>query len=161
VIASFAAAGCGSSSSSKSGSASTPAPSSSGSAGTPTPVSAKGKVPSRIYNIKLTGAAETPPGAPDGTGRASVSLRGKKLQVCWNVHSLRGFSKPTAAHIHIGAANTAGNVVVPLSTGAKFKRRGCVPASAAVISAIGSNPKGFYLNVHSARYPNGAVRAQL
>jgi hypothetical protein len=109
----------------------------------------------------LTGAAETPPGAPNGIGRATVSLRGKKLQVCWNFHSLRGFGKATAAHIHVGAANTAGNVVVPLSTGAKFKRKGCVPASAAVISAIASNQQGYYVNVHSAMYPNGAVRAQL
>ena len=117
---------------------------------------------SRIYNLKLLGGAtENPSGAPHGRGRAVISLRGKKNQVCWKFRSLRGFSKPNAAHIHIGSAGTSGNVVVPLSTDPKFKRAGCVSAAPAMIKAIAANPNGFYVNIHSATYPEGAVRSQL
>jgi hypothetical protein len=74
---------------------------------------------------------------------------------------LKGFDKPTFAHIHAGAKGTPGNIVVPLSTGVTFKRKGCVHASAAVIRAIAKHPHSYYVNIHSKKYPNGAVRSQL
>jgi hypothetical protein len=90
-----------------------------------------------------------------------VSLHGKSLKVCWRFSSLHGFSHATFAHIHLGSAGTAGNIVLPLSTGQKFLHRGCVPTTAAVITAIERNPHGYYVNIHSRKYPNGAVRSQL
>jgi hypothetical protein len=111
--------------------------------------------------LKLTGVAETPPGAPKGTGRAVITLRGRTLNVCWRFYSLHGFSHATLAHIHLGAAGAPGAVVLPLSTGASFLHRGCAPATATLIKAIGANPHGYYVNIHSAKYPAGAVRSQL
>jgi hypothetical protein len=155
AVVALAVAGCGSKKSSSSGSSGT------SSASTPTSTAKGGKAPSRTYNVKLSGAAETPPGAPKGTGKATITLRGKKLQVCWNLKQLKGIDKPTAAHIHAGPAGTAGPVIVPLSTAAKFHRKGCVKSSAATITAIASNPSGYYVNVHTKKYPNGAIRSQL
>ena len=152
AVALIAVAGCGSSSSSSSStSASTPA-----STGTTTnPAGAKvKKALSKTYALKMTGAAETPAGAPGGTANALVTLSTKTGKVCWTF-------KPTFAHIHLGAARTAGNIVVPLSTGATFMTKGCVPARATLISAIATNPHGYYVNIHSKQYPGGAVRAQL
>jgi hypothetical protein len=68
---------------------------------------------------------------------------------------------PTAAHIHVGVAGKCGDVVLPLSTGTTFKTKGCVPASATLISQIAANPHGYYVNIHNAQYTGGAVRAQL
>jgi hypothetical protein len=118
-------------------------------------------IPSRTYRLALKGSAETPAGAPKGTGKAVVTLRGKSLRVCWRFSSLHGFSHATAAHIHVGAAGTSGNVVVPLSTGKKFLHSGCAPTTATLIKAIAANPHGYYVNIHSTKYPNGAVRSQL
>ena len=164
AVALIGVAGCGSSSSSTSAStpatttASTPA-----STGTTTNSAvAKGKKAlSRTYSVKMTGAAETPAGAPGGTAKAVVTLSTKLGKACWTFSSLSGFSNPTFAHIHVGAAGTSGNIVLPLSTGAAFLTKGCVPASATLISAIAANPHGYYVNIHNKQYPGGAVRAQL
>jgi len=50
-------------------------------------------------------------------------------------------------------------VVVPL--GAAYRAKGCTTTSAANARAIAARPGSFYVNVHNARYPNGAVRGQL
>jgi CHRD domain len=117
--------------------------------------------PSLAFHVKLTGAAEVPPGAPKGSGGAVIALHDSTLQVCWRFAHLKGFTKPTLAHIHLGDKGTSGIVVVPLSTGTRFLHKGCVTTSATVIKAIAQKPHRYYVNIHSTEYPGGAVRAQL
>ncbi|MGA2929421.1 MAG: CHRD domain-containing protein [Solirubrobacteraceae bacterium] len=117
--------------------------------------------PSRTYSVKMTGPAETPPGAPKGTASAVITLKGKTLQACWTFSALKGFTHPTFAHIHKGAKGVSGPIVVPLSTGMTFKTKACVAANAAIIDAIEKSPRNYYVNIHSTKYPGGAVRAQL
>lgn len=165
AIAAFAALGiaaCGSSSSSKSTTSSSSASTPPATASTPAKKPhRRPAVPSRTYHVKMSGTAEVPKGAPKGSGGAVVALHGRTLQVCWRFAHLRGFTGPTFAHIHQGGRGTSGPIVVPLSTSLKFHNRGCVKASAAVIKAIEHNPHGYYVNIHSKKYPGGAVRAQL
>lgn len=104
----------------------------------------------------LSGAKEVPMGAPTGTGAADFTITGRK--VCWDF-TISGIGKPLAAHIHRGRAGTAGPIVVPL--GAAYRQQGCTTAPAAVAKAITANPSGFYVNVHTKQFPNGAIRAQL
>jgi CHRD domain len=155
AVALLGVAGCGSSSST-----STPA-STGATATTTTPQGGSGTaaaIPARTYSVKLTGAAETPAGA--GSGSAVVALSGKKLQACWTFKNLTGFDRPaTAAHIHKGAAGVAGPIVIPF--GGAYTAKGCTPTSAALITAIEANPKGYYVNVHSMKFPGGAMRSQL
>ncbi|MGI8411039.1 MAG: CHRD domain-containing protein [Solirubrobacteraceae bacterium] len=151
AVAALGIAACGSSSSSSPRSGSSPG-------GKTTKVVA---VPSRTYSVKMTGKVETPPGAPKGSGAAVVALHGKADKVCWRFSHLTGFTAPTLAHIHLGPAGKAGAIVVPLSSAAKFKSKGCVPASPTLITAIEKDPHGYYVNVHNKHYPGGAVRAQL
>jgi hypothetical protein len=162
ALALIALVGCGSSKSSSSSSAA--AASSTASTGTTTTTSKGAKVKkalSHTYAVKLTGPAEKPPGPSGATGKAVVTVSTKTNKVCWTFKSLSGFNSPTFAHIHVGAAGTSGNIVVPLSTGTTLKSKGCVSASPATISAIAANPHGYYVNIHSKQYPSGAVRAQL
>ncbi len=70
-----------------------------------------------------------------------------------------GLGKPSAAHIHRAPASKAGPVVVPL--GAAYKAKGCTSAAKKTIEAIESHPNAYYVNVHTAKYPNGAIRGQL
>jgi hypothetical protein len=104
----------------------------------------------------LTGKAETPKGDPDGSGTAEVKINGK--QVCWEIHVAK-VGTIMAAHIHKGRPGVAGPVVVPF--GAAFKSKGCTTAPAAVAAAILKNPGAYYVNVHNAKYPGGALRGQL
>jgi CHRD domain len=116
--------------------------------------------PIRIYRLNLSGAAETPPGAPRGAGEAVIALHGSS-KVCWRFVRLKGFTNATFAHIHLAPSGKAGNIVVPLSTGPKLHHKGCVSAAGAVIKAIEKDPAGYYVNIHSRKYPAGAIRAQL
>jgi hypothetical protein len=67
---------------------------------------------------------------------------------------------PTAAHIHRGAPGFPGGVVVgfTVSTLANGTVEG---ASQALIDEIAANPGSFYVNVHTADFPGGAVRGPL
>jgi hypothetical protein len=109
------------------------------------------------FHIAMSGAAESPKGDPDGKGTAEITIAGSK--VCWQFH-LSGIAAPSAAHIHKGVAGVAGPIVVPL--GAAYHAKGCTTSpSAAVASQIAKNPAGYYVNVHNAKYPAGALRGQL
>ena len=104
----------------------------------------------------LTGKAETPKGDPDGSGTAEVKITGTK--VCWEIKASK-VATLVAAHIHKGRPGVAGPVVVPF--GKTYKSKGCVTASAALTAAILKNPGAYYVNVHNAKYPGGALRGQL
>jgi hypothetical protein len=108
------------------------------------------------------GAAEVPPGDPDGSGTASVMINTDTGQVCWEI-TVQNIAAATASHIHEGAAGVAGDVVVPLDTdGFEGSSEGCVEdQEAAALQGIIDNPAGFYVNVHTADFQGGAVRGQL
>ncbi len=121
---------------------------------------APGSRPLHIYRVAMSGRAETPRGAPHGVGVAVIAIH-SKLVVCWRFAHLHGFANATVAHIHTGRAGGAGPVLIPLSTAPALHHQGCTHASAATITAIERGPGGYYVNIHSARYPAGAVRGQL
>jgi CHRD domain len=104
----------------------------------------------------LTGKAETPKGDPDGRGTAEIKITGRR--VCWEIKVAR-VQTIMAAHIHKGRPGTAGPVVVPL--GKVFKAKGCTTTTAAIAAAIQKTPSAYYVNVHNAKYPGGALRGQL
>jgi hypothetical protein len=66
-----------------------------------------------------------------------------------------------AAHIHLGKTGKAGNVVVPLCANAKCKSgvHGSATLTAAVLKALTTD--GTYVNVHTAKNPNGEIRGQV
>jgi len=66
-----------------------------------------------------------------------------------------------AAHIHLGKAGKAGNVVVPLCAGATCKSgvHGTVTLKAAVLKALKAG--GTYVNIHTAKNPAGEIRGQI
>jgi hypothetical protein len=111
----------------------------------------------------MTGAAEFPgPGDTDGTGTAEITLNDDTNEVCW-VITVANITLPAiAAHIHPGAAGTAGNPVVSLTApDATGGVTGCVDSDDATVDAIIANPSAFYVNVHTTDFTGGAVRGQL
>ena len=115
----------------------------------------------RSFTVALTGETESPAGDPVGTGTSTIRLRAGQGQVCYRL-SVENLAQAAAAHIHRGASGVAGPVVVPLTTpGADGTSSGCAPATRAVVSAILARPASYYVNVHTAEFPAGAVRGQL
>ena len=104
------------------------------------------------------------PGDPDGKGKAGIKL--KKDRVCFEL-SWRNIDGPTAAHIHEGARDAAGPVVVGLFAAdggldAQLSSvGGCAAVDPALIAEIRKNPEDYYVNVHNDAYIGGAIRGQL
>ena len=105
----------------------------------------------------LTGGVEVPKGAPGGSGLATVTITGTK--VCWAFTTIKGIKGPVAAHIHKGGPGTSGPVVVPF--GGAYKAKGCTTTTAALAKAIVAKPGAYYVNIHTPKYPGGAIRGQL
>ncbi len=113
------------------------------------------------YYASLTGAQEVGGGDPDGSGKAEITVSDELDQICWDINDVRGIGPITAAHIHKGAAGTNGPPVVTLSKANEGGWKGCTDAGEWSEDWIENNYAGFYVNLHTAEYPNGAIRGQL
>lgn len=102
----------------------------------------------------LTGANEVGGGDPDGVGFATVSFNGGTISYAVLVN---GIGAPTAAHIHRGTIGQNGDPVVTFNPPAF----GSTAADPGLLAEILANPSQFYVNVHTAEFPSGAVRGQL
>ena len=109
----------------------------------------------------LAGAEEVPgPGDPDAIGTAEVTIVDRTDNLCYTLN-VRNIDPATAAHIHRGAPGVAGPPVVTLDAPADGESHACITVASALADEIEGNPGGFYVNVHNAPYPNGAMRGQL
>jgi CHRD domain len=109
----------------------------------------------------LTGAKEPEGGDPNGRGSFTAIVDGNRL--CYGLTN-RNIEDPAAAHIHRGRAGVAGDIVVPLeqpSSGDPGASSDCVRVARSVSRAILQNPNRYYVNVHTAGFPDGAIRGQL
>lgn len=112
--------------------------------------------------VTMTGLQEVPgPGDADGTGTAEIRVNVPGGEVCWDLYA-RGIEPATAAHIHRGAAGSVGPPVVTLTTpDANGRSQGCAPVDQQVAQAMAMQAFAFYVNVHNAAHPAGAIRGQL
>jgi hypothetical protein len=109
----------------------------------------------------LSGGQEVPVrGDPDGRGMAEVTTVDRTDNLCYEL-SVGNIDTATAAHIHRGARGVAGPPVITLDAPADGESNGCLAVDSALVDEIERNPAGFYVNVHNAAFPNGAVRGQL
>lgn len=109
-------------------------------------------------SISLSGAAEVPPvtSSAEGTGQITVLPD----------HTVSGSIKvsgfvPTMAHIHEAAVGKNGPPIITLTQTASDSF--AIPAGARLTNAqyTSFTTGNLYINVHSAQYPNGEIRAQL
>ena len=120
----------------------------------PSGTSAETAAPTHLGAV-LVGGTEVPgPGDPDGFGLADVRVgRG---EVCWRI-TVSAVAPIVAAHIHAGPRGVAGPVAVPLEP----YREGCTDVKRRLGRFIKQHPSEFYVNVHNAAFPDGALRGQL
>ena len=116
----------------------------------------------RPFTTVLSGANEVNAagvpnqGDPDGSGFATVRINPGLGEVCWTI-TVASVDPITAAHIHVGPSTAPGPVVVPLNP----YSGGCTTVTRELALAIIMDPSAYYVNVHNATYPAGALRGQL
>lgn len=108
--------------------------------------------------LRLYGSSEVPPASTSAYGTATVNVTAdRRVAVTVSVVDMTA----TAAHIHEGAPGANGPVIVPLT---KISDNAFVaPDSARLTEAQYASYKAgnTYVNVHSAKFPGGEVRAQI
>ncbi len=112
---------------------------------------------------RLTGGVEVPVGDLDGSGLSTVIVHPATGRLCFAIMVDDIVLPAIAAHIHVGPAGVAGPVVVPLTPpDATGTSAGCMGGvDQQLLRAIKSNPRQYYVNVHTTDFPAGAVRGQL
>jgi len=114
-----------------------------------------GHPPTAHLGAVLVGGNEVSgPGDTDGFGLADVRV--KRSGVCWRI-TASGVEPIAAGHIHAGPEGVAGPVVVPLDP----YRAGCADVQPRLARFIRQHPGQFYVNLHNADFPAGAIRGQL
>jgi hypothetical protein len=122
------------------------------------------------FTIQLSGAAEVCPTAPGtcggpGTGTATIEIDRNARTLCYAITTQDVALPLLAAHIHAAPAGQAGPVVIPLFTqpvnAATVGPTCLTDLDKNLLKAIIRNPENYYVNVHNAVFPNGAVRGQL
>jgi hypothetical protein len=91
------------------------------------------------------------------SGSFTATLSGTKLSWKLTFDHLTGAA--TAAHVHSGAKGKAGPVIVPLCGPCKSPASGTARVTAAVAKMLSGG--GTYVNVHTAKNPNGEIRGQV
>ena len=128
-------------------------------AGLPVPALPNGAPATLIASLE--GRNVVTAGAPHGQALELIGIQGNTLTyaIAW-----RGIGTPTEADIHAGARGVDGPVVVPLFTTPPpadgFASGSVTVTDPTLLDALHSNPGGFYADVHTSKFPKGAVRAQ-
>ena len=111
----------------------------------------------------LTGAAEVPgPGDDNGAGLFEARVNPGTERICYTL-AASSIDQATAAHIHVGGPSVAGDVVLTLDTpdGDDDDSEDCQDIDRGLAQALIQNTSDYYVNVHNAAFPNGAIRGQL
>ncbi|MCB2049644.1 MAG: CHRD domain-containing protein [Novosphingobium sp.] len=112
------------------------------------------------YHATLTGAQETHGGDPDGYATAQLSVADRIDQVCYDINDIRNIGPITAIHIHRGAPGVDGPPVWTLKQANEGGWKDCTDKAEWMQDAFENHFRGFYVNIHTTEYPNGAIRGQ-
>jgi hypothetical protein len=129
-----------------------------------------------VLEANLDGRSEVAAGAknnrnvgdPNGRGEAYVfGIDGDATTLCY-VLTVDKIAPATGAHIHEGAAGKNGPIVANLAAPADGNAADCLTEGEAgkfptgeTVAEILADPEDYYVNVHNAEYPGGAIRGQL
>jgi len=130
------------------------------------------------FSATLSGKDEVPPTESNSTGTAKFQVNENNSQVSYWVN-ITGIKKVNQAHIHNGTSGENGDIVATLSKGKSAKGddrppqigfAGNItkddlqgPLKGKEISDLVSlmSSGGSYANVHTDKYPKGAIRGQI
>jgi hypothetical protein len=124
-----------------------------------------------VFTADLSGDAQVPPIAVDGTGEATVTISDDESTVSWEITYSGLTGDPAAGHIHVGPTDGTGPVMIPFASvsatgssgsfaAADYTTGDGLPADwAGVLDAIRDG--NAYVNIHTAANQAGEIRGQL
>jgi hypothetical protein len=151
ALVALALAGCGSSNNAASTAATETAATSSATA----PGGSASSAPT-TYHVNLAGFSK---GSPNGSGLAVVTVNPPKGELCWMFSELTNVPSPTVARLFRsfpGATGAHGFLL-----GHTYKPSGCIHLEPGILELINSKPQRFFVNIHDAQFPEGAIRGPL
>lgn len=113
--------------------------------------------------VSANGANESPNhGDNKGTASGTFVLNTAKNTICFLNMKEKGLSRITGAHIHLGASGIDGSIFANFDI-SKFNKNEsiCLNVDPLVLLDIVKYPSDYYFNVHTKKFPSGAVRGQL
>lgn len=111
------------------------------------------------FSADLKGASEVPPTNSAGTGKLEATLDTDSKVFTWTV-TYEGLSGDAiGAHFHAGAKGAAGDVVVPIPDPLASPINGNAKLTDDQITQLKGS--GWYLNIHTAKFPDGEIRGQV
>lgn len=129
--------------------------------GTGGPASA---VPVTPIGAVMDGSQEVPgPGSQNGWGVFLAKVYPNQGRICYTFWVRHVAKQGRTAHIHAGAFGVAGPIVITLQTPHKnlVLNRCQTGISSALLQDIVDNPTDYYVNLHTPRFPGGAIRGQI
>jgi hypothetical protein len=101
-------------------------------------------------------------GSHTGTALALVDINPTTNELCWRFTQLADVPHPTVARLfRIDGPNGFGTSPYGYALGNHFKPSGCIPIEHVILGLIESKPTQFFVNIHDAEHPLGAVRGPL
>jgi len=113
-------------------------------------------VRSATYSVSLAGVTG---GAPNGSGIATINIEASTDELCWQFSQLKNVTAPTVARIFQKVPGGTGSGGYQL--GAVYNSSGCVHEPSVNLGVIEDRPSKFYVSIHDAQFPGGAVRGPL
>jgi hypothetical protein len=110
-----------------------------------------------MFKADLKGASEVPPAQSSGEGNMMLTLDTEKKTVAWKTTYTGLSGNATAAHFH-GPAAPGENAGPAVDISGKIEE-GSAPVSDDQIKDLQAGK--WYLNIHTAKYPDGEIRGQL
>ena len=112
--------------------------------------------PKVTLTAALAGTNEPAGGDADGTGSFSAMVDVGNGDFCYALKADK-IAAATMAHVHSGAAGTNGPPVVTIA----LTDDNCMAVEPDVLKAMIAHPENYYVNIHNAEFPAGAIRGQL
>ena len=109
------------------------------------------------FTVTLNGASQVPPVDTKATGTADVTIDTAAKTITWTIKDADLTGPPTMAHFHGPAA--AGANAAPEIDISKMIDSGTAPITDAQIADVVAGK--VYVNIHTAKFPNGEIRGQL
>jgi hypothetical protein len=111
------------------------------------------KVTQATYSVPLT---PYPKAAQNASGQAIITITPGSNEMCWKVSTLTGVSAPTQLRFFQNFPNASGSGGNMLAD--PYRALGCRRLREIVLREVQRRPETIDLSIHSAQYPEGAVR---